>query len=84
MYVWEVREEVDYEGRSWSILVKDDEYALEKIKKEIIKHYNVCCYYKDIREEQVEKVSNLKHLDDFQSFKTSIGSRIEVEKTRVI
>ena len=32
MYIWEVREEVDYEGNLWSVLLKDDSEVLEKVK----------------------------------------------------
>lgn len=32
MYVWEVREEIDYEGNLWTVLLKDDSEVLEKVK----------------------------------------------------
>ena len=84
MYVWEVREYVDYEGNIWSILIKDDEHALEKIKSEIVKQYRTSCYYEDIRREQINKVNKLESLEDFQKFKTGMCSQIEVEKIEVI
>lgn len=33
MYVWEVREVVDYEGNLWSILLRDDDNVLGKVKE---------------------------------------------------
>ena len=33
MYVWEVREVIDYEGNLWSILLKDDNNVLGKVKE---------------------------------------------------
>ena len=33
MYVWEVREVIDYEGNLWSILLKDDDNVLGKVKE---------------------------------------------------
>lgn len=84
MYVWEVRECVDYEGDTWSILIKDDEYSLEKVKSEIMKKYEFSCHYEDIKREQVSRVDSLQLLEDYQYFKFGIGSKIEVEKIEVI
>lgn len=38
MYVWELKEVVAYEGNLWSILIKDDEKALEKVKGIVLEH----------------------------------------------
>lgn len=38
IYVWELKEAVDYEGNLWSILIKDDEKALEKVKGLVLEH----------------------------------------------
>lgn len=84
MYVWEVRVCVQYEGNSWSVLIKDDEKSLDKIKAEVLEQYDVFCYYEDIKREQVGIVSKLDFLEDFQSFKLGIDSKIEVEKVKVI
>lgn len=83
MYVWEVREYVDYEGDIWSILIKDDENALEKVKSEILKQYESSCYYEGIKREQTNIVNNLDNLADFQKFKMGMCSQIEVEKIEV-
>ena len=32
MYVWELKEAVAYEGNLWSVLIKDDEEVLGKVK----------------------------------------------------
>lgn len=84
MYVWEVREYVDHEGDIWSILIKDDEYTLEKVKSEIVKQYESSCYYEDIKREQTNIVNKLDSLIDFQKFKMGMCSQIEVEKIEVI
>ena len=83
MYVWEVRVRVQYEGNSWSALIKDDEKSLDKIKAEVLKLYDIFCYYEDIKREQVGIVSKVDFLEDFQSFKLGIDSKIEVEKVKV-
>lgn len=82
-YVWEVRVNVEYEGNSHSVLIKDDENSLEKIKAEIVELYGMVCYYEDIRREQVSKVDSLQLLEDYQYFKIGISSKIEVEKIEV-
>lgn len=84
MYVWEVREYVDYEGDIWSILIKDDEHTLEKVKSEIVKQYEFSCHYEDIKREQTNIVNKLDSLVDFQKFKMGMCSQIEVEKIEVI
>lgn len=84
MYVWEVRENASYDGILWSVLIKDDDKALEKIKCEIIKHYNTNCNCKHTKFTEVEKVRNLESLDEYMSFEFGKYSDIEVIKTKVI
>lgn len=84
LYVWEVREVVYNEGVSWSLLIKDDENSLDKVKEEVIKYYTTNCFYKDIREEQINKIKNLTFLKTTQMFEFNPLSDIEIEKVIVI
>lgn len=38
MHVWELKEAVACEGNLWSVLIKDDERALEKVKEIVLEH----------------------------------------------
>lgn len=38
MYVWELKEAVAYEGNLWSVLIKDDEEVLGKVKDLVLEH----------------------------------------------
>ena len=84
MYVWEVRENASYDGILWSVLIMDDDKALEKIKSEIISYYNTSCNCKYTEFTETEKVRNLESLDEYMSFEFGRYSDIEVIKTKVI
>lgn len=84
MYVWEVRENASYDGILWSVLILDDDKALEKIKCEIIKHYNTSCNCNYTVLTETSNVKRLEYLEEYMSFEFGRYSDIEVIKTKVI
>ena len=84
MYVWEVRENGSYDGILWSVLIMDDDKALEKIKREIVSYYNTSCNCEYTKFTEVEKVRNLESLEEYMRFEFGRYSDIEVIKTMVI
>lgn len=83
MYVWEVRENGGYEGIYWSTLVKDDEFALKKIKKILIDDLSSTYDYDVMAKSQIPVVSNLTELPDYLEFEKKYES-LEVSKIEVI
>ena len=84
MYVWEVRENAGYDGILWSVLIMDDDNALEKIKREIISHYNTSCNCNYTILTETSNVKSLEYLEEYMSFEFGRYSDIEVIKTKVI
>ena len=84
MYVWEVRENSSSDGILWSVLIMDDDKALEKIKREIVSHYNTSCNCEFCVFTDVEKVRNLESLEEYMSFEFGRYSDIQVFKYKVI
>lgn len=84
MYVWEVRENASYDGILWSVLIVDNDKALEKIKREIISHYNTNCNCNYTILTEVSNVKGLEYLEEYMSFEFGRYSDIEVIKTKVI
>lgn len=84
MYVWEVRENASYDGILWSVLILDDDKALEKIKCEIIKYYNTRCNCEYTVLTETSNVKSLEYLEEYMSFEFGRYSDIEVIKTKVI
>ena len=84
MYVWEVRENASYDGILWSLLIMDDNKALDKIKREIISYYDISCNCKYTAFTETEKVRSLESLEEYMRFEFGTYSDIEVIKTEVI
>lgn len=83
MYVWEVRENGGYEGVYWSILVKDNDEALEKVKGILLKDLGNAHYWDLLAKSQIPAVNNLTKLSDYLEFEKQYES-LEVRKIEVI
>lgn len=75
MYVYVLREEVPYEEHDWIEIVKDDEFAIYKIKKILIENV-----YTDIAKNK----AILKSLEkDSKNIPYALSSDFECRKARV-
>ena len=83
MYVWEVRENGGYDGIYWTILVKDDSEALDKVKGILLTHLNDCYDYDLIAKSKIPVVESLTELPDYLELEKMYDS-LEVSKIEVI
>lgn len=75
MYVYVLREEVPYEEHDWVEIVKDDEFAIYKIKKILIENV-----YEDIAKNK----TILKSLEkDSKNIPYALSSDFECRKSKV-
>ena len=87
MYVYVLREEVPYEEHDWIEIVKDDEFAIYKIKKILIENvYTDIAKNKAILkslEECISKIGSVKNADEFGFYNKQYNT-LRVEKFKVI
>ena len=80
MYVYVLREEVPYEEYDWMEIVKDDEFAIYKIKKILINNINtdIDKNNKELKslEEYIESLSN-EPTNDIKYFKRQVEKALE-------
>lgn len=82
MFVYEVRENMGYDGIGDRVLVKDDENALEKVKETLIGMLNnVVCPTVVF---SINEVNELSKLEEYHNFEVGYFQRFEVEKIEVI
>ena len=83
MFVYEVRENMGYDGIIGDrFLVKDDEYSLEKVKGTLIEMLNkVDCPTVVF---SINEVNELSKLGDYHNFEVGYFQSFEVEKVEVI
>ena len=82
MFVYEVRENMGYDGIGDRVLVKDDENALEKVKGTLIEMLNKVDYPTVVF--SINEVNELSKLGDYHNFEVGYFLSFEVEKIEVI
>jgi len=83
MYVWEVRENGGYDGILWSVLIKDDEYALDKIKDVVIKDLECSSDREILAKQEIDVVQALVSIESYYKVE-KFSTNIEVEKIEVL
>ena len=82
MFVYEVRENMGYDGIGGRVLIKDDEYSLEKVKETLIGMLNnVVCPTVVF---SISEVIELSKLGDYHNFEVGYFQSFEVLKIKVI
>lgn len=82
MFVYEVRENMGYDGIGDRVLVKDDEKSLEKVKEALIGMLeSVGCPTVVFR---INEVNELSELEEYHNFEVGYFLSFEVEKVEVI
>lgn len=82
MFVYEVRENLGYDGIGKRFLVKEGEYALNKVKSILIKMLKSSdCPLKEFR---IADVNKLNELGGYHSFESDYFTCFEVLKIKVI
>lgn len=82
MFVYEVRENLGYDGIGRRFLVKEGEYALNKVKSILIKMLKSSdCPLKEFR---IADVNKLNELGGYHSFELDYFHSFEVLKIKVI
>lgn len=82
MFVYEVRENMGYDGIGDRVLVKDDENALEKVKEAIIGMLEFS--HQPLASITISDVKNMSKLEEYHSFEVGRYTSFEVEKVEVI
>ena len=81
MFVYEVRENMGYDGISDRVLVKDDENSLEKVEEKLIEMLESTGDLLAIP--HIKDIKGMTVLEDYHSFELMYCT-IEVEKVEVI
>ena len=88
MYVWEVKEDASYDGILWSVLIKDDENSLGKIKKEVIQYYNTSSIFESDKINGIAKINSITNLEDLLGIQMYLPfgrySTIEVNRVELL
>lgn len=94
MYVWEVKEDAGYDGILWSVLIKDDENALSKIRKEVEYYYSSSIVCESDKQEGLVKIESVVNLDELEldlihlqpslSLPFGYQSSIEISRVKVL
>ena len=82
MFVYEVRENMGYDGIGDRVLVKDDENALEKVKEAIIGMLEFS--HQPLASIVISDVKNMSEIEDYHSFELGYFLSFDVEKVEVI
>lgn len=82
MFVYEVRENMGYDGIGDRVLVKDDENALEKVKEALIGMLELS--HQPLASITISDVKNMSKLEGYHNFEVSFSLSFEVEKVEVI
>lgn len=82
MFVYEVRENMGYDGIGDRVLVKDDENALEKVKETLIGMLELS--HQPLASITVCDVKNMSKLEEYHNFELGYFLSFEVEKVEVI
>ena len=82
MFVYEVRENMGYDGIGDRILVKDDEKSLEKVREALIGMLELS--HQPLASITISDVKNMSKLEDYHSFEVGRYTSFEVEKVEVI
>lgn len=82
MFVYEVRENLGYDGIGKRFLVKESKYALNKVKSILIKMLKSSdCPFKGFG---IDDVNQLNELGEYHSFELDYFTSFEVLKIKVI